>query len=117
MGADDAAAVETALDIALGADEHAIAELARIEVLEARASVDPQVPAGTLGGRSPDGAAHQRFEGAIAGHKAAVEVDETFVRELASQPFGEIADKRREERPGLEAMDGFDQPSPASRFR
>ena len=117
MVADDAAAIKTALEVALGADEHPFAELTCIEVLEARAGVDPQAMASALRGGRPDGAAHQRLERAVTGHIAAVEVDQTFVRELVAQPFSETADKRWQERPGLQAVNGFDHASPAPCFR
>src|SRR5437660_5452687 len=74
--ADPAGAIEPALDVRLGADEDAGADLERLQVLEADAGPDAHPVAEPPAGGPPDGAPHHRVELAVARREARVQVEQ-----------------------------------------
>ena len=70
MIADDRRTVEAALDIRVGADEHAVSEHERLEVLEPDAAADVQSMSAPASRGAPDAATHHDVEGAVASGEA-----------------------------------------------
>ena len=106
--ADDARAVEPALDVGLRADEHAVADLERLEMLEPDAAPDLQPVAAAPCGGPPDAAAHQRVQVAVARCEAPVELDEPVVAVVRLQQ-ARPGRSRSRDRAGLPtAVDGPD---------
>ena len=69
-------AVEAALDVRLRADEHAVADLERLEMLESDAAADLQAVSAAPCGGAPDTAPHHDVQWTLAGREPRVELDE-----------------------------------------
>src|SRR5262245_5700927 len=83
--ADDARPVVAPLDVGLRADEHRVADLGAIEVLEAGAGADDQAVAGRARRGAPDRAPHHDVDRPLARYEAGVELDEPRVAVLRTQ--------------------------------
>src|SRR6185437_15023942 len=70
--------VESALDIGLCADEHAIADLECLKMFEADGRADTHSVAEFPGDRSPDRAAHQGVEFSFAIREPVILLDQRF---------------------------------------
>src|SRR2546426_4841799 len=115
--ADDAGAVEPALDVCLRADEHGVADLGAIEVLEAGAWADDEAVTDRTGGGAPDGAPHHDVEMPLAEGESRVQLDEALIAVLRAQRRRESDFEVRIRRDVFAAVHGADDPMRAVEVR
>ena len=88
--ADDAPAIEAALNVGLFADEHAVADTERLGMLEHGVAADADAVAELARQRAPGGAAHQRVEVRVARAKTGRKVEQSLPRGGATQVLGQL---------------------------
>ena len=74
--ADDRRAVEASLNVGLGADEDAVADLEGLEMLEPGAAADLQAVSASACGGSPDATAHHDVNRPLTRGESRIELDE-----------------------------------------